>query len=77
MDTPAVAVAAFDIVRFYIPILLSVGGLILLVAWLPLILKKLPLSLPIICVGIGMAVFSWTPFADYAPHPAKSPVMVE
>jgi sodium/hydrogen antiporter len=69
--------ATSDIVRFYIPILLSVGGLILLVAWLPLILKKLPLSLPILCVGIGMAVFSWTIFADYAPHPAKTPVLVE
>jgi sodium/hydrogen antiporter len=69
--------ATFDIVRFYVPILLSVGGLILLVAWLPLILKKLPLSLPILCVGIGMAVFSWTIFADYAPHPAKTPVLVE
>jgi sodium/hydrogen antiporter len=69
--------ATSDIVRFYIPILLSVGGLILLVAWLPLILKKLPLSLPILCGGIGMAVFSWTIFADYAPHPAKTPVLVE
>ena len=69
--------AAFDIVRFYVPILLAVGGLILLVAWLPLIVKKLPLSLPIICVGIGMAIFQWTVFADYAPHPAKSPIVVE
>ncbi len=69
--------ATFDIVRFYVPILLALGGLILLVAWLPLILKKLPLSLPILCVGIGMAVFSWTVFADYAPHPAKTPLLVE
>jgi NhaP-type Na+/H+ or K+/H+ antiporter len=69
--------ATFDIVRFYIPILLAIGGLILLVAWLPLILKKLPLSLPILCVGIGMGVFSWTVFADYAPHPAKTPLLVE
>ncbi|NNM78189.1 sodium:proton antiporter [Sphingomonas sp. ID1715] len=69
--------AAFDIVRFYIPILLGLGGLILLVAWLPLVLRKLPLSLPILCVGIGMAVFSWTVFAGYAPHPAKTPVLVE
>lgn len=69
--------ATFDIVRSYIPILLACGGLILLVAWLPLILKKLPLSLPILCVGIGMAVFSWTVFADYTPHPAKTPLLVE
>lgn len=69
--------AAFDIVRFYVPILLAIGGLILLVAWLPLVLKKLPLSLPILCVAIGMAVFSWTIFAEYAPHPAKTPLVVE
>jgi sodium/hydrogen antiporter len=69
--------ATVDIARFYIPILLSLGGLILLVAWLPLILKKLPLSLPILCVAIGMGVFSWTIFADYAPHPAKTPLLVE
>ena len=24
-----------------------------------------------------MAVFSWTIFADYAPHPAKTPLLVE
>ena len=69
--------AAYDVVRFYIPILLGLGGLILLVAWLPLALRKLPLSLPILCVVIGMVVFSFTVFADYAPHPAKTPVLVE
>lgn len=69
--------AAFDIVRFYVPILLALGGLILLVAWLPLVVRRLPLSLPILCVGIGMAVFGFTIFADYAPHPAKTPVLVE
>lgn len=77
MPPTTVAETAFDIVRFYIPILLALGGLILLVAWLPLIVRKLPLSLPILCVGLGMAVFSWTPFADYTPHPAKTPVLVE
>lgn len=71
------AAAASDIARFYIPILLAVGALILLVAWLPLLVKRLPLSLPILCVGIGMAVFSWTVFADYSPHPAETPVLVE
>lgn len=72
-----VEVAAYDIVRFYIPILLAIGGLILLVAWLPLLLRRLPLSLPILCVGIGMGVFSWTVFADYTPHPAETPILVE
>ncbi|WP_110642109.1 cation:proton antiporter [Salinicola sp. CPA57] len=33
------------------------GLLILLVAWVPVLIKGLPLSLPIICIGIGMAFF--------------------
>lgn len=42
-------------------ILLGIGGLILLAAWLPLLLKKLPLSLPIICIGLGL-LLSMTPW---------------
>ena len=42
-------------------LLLGVGLLILLAAWLPLILKRLPLSLPIVCIAIGMAL-SLTPW---------------
>lgn len=33
------------------------GLLIALVAWLPLALKRLPLSLPIVCIGIGAGLF--------------------
>ena len=33
------------------------GLLIALVAWLPLALKRLPLSLPIICIVIGAGIF--------------------
>jgi NhaP-type Na+/H+ or K+/H+ antiporter len=51
--------------------------MILLVAWLPILLRRLPLSLPIICVGIGAALFSIEPFADWAPHPDKTPTLVE
>lgn len=51
--------------------------MILLVAWLPVILKKLPLSLPIVCVAIGAALFSIAPFSDWAPHPDKTPKLVE
>lgn len=44
---------------FGYPILLAgLGALALLVAWLPLVLKTLPLSLPILCVGLGYAIFS-------------------
>lgn len=35
----------------YILILTGVGLLIALVAWLPLVLKRLPLSLPIVSVS--------------------------
>ena len=34
------------------------GLLIALVAWLPLALKRLPLSLPIVCIALGAALFS-------------------
>lgn len=42
----------------YILWLTGAGILIALVAWLPLALKRLPLSLPIICIAIGAAIFS-------------------
>lgn len=42
----------------YIVLMVGLGFLILLVAWLPMVLKELPLSLPIICVAQGFAVFS-------------------
>jgi len=66
-----------DIVSIYSPLLLGLGLLILLVAWLPLILRRLPLSLPIICLGLGMVIFSWPPFSDYSPHPTETPVIIE
>ena len=66
-----------DIVELYLPLLLGFGLLIMMVAWLPLILKKLPLSLPIICIIIGMGVFSFTPFEKYSPHPVETPILIE
>jgi len=42
----------------YILFLLGFGVIVLLVSWLPLALRRLPLSLAIICVAIGMAVFA-------------------
>ena len=41
----------------YTLLLLGLGGIILLVAWLPLLLSRLPLSLPIICVLIGAGLY--------------------
>ena len=40
----------------YILWLTGAGVLITLVAWLPLALKRLPLSLPIICMAAGAAI---------------------
>ena len=41
----------------YIVFLLGLGALILLVSWAPLGLKRLPLSLAIICVALGFGLF--------------------
>lgn len=42
----------------YLLFLFGLGLVILLVAWLPLALKRLPLSLAIVCVLLGVVVFS-------------------
>ena len=63
--------------QLYIPALLVIGLLILLVAWLPLVLSRAPLSLPIVCVGIGAAL-GWVPqLAPLIPHPVETPRVVE
>jgi NhaP-type Na+/H+ or K+/H+ antiporter len=45
-------------VNWYVVLLTCLGLLILAVAWLPTLLRQLPLSLPIVCVGFGFALFS-------------------
>jgi sodium/hydrogen antiporter len=60
----------------YILALTGAGFLIALVAWLPLGLKRLPLSLPIVCVGIGAAVFALPPVA-FPPAPLAYPDVAE
>ena len=58
-------------------ILLTAGGLLIaLVAWLPLVLKRLPLSLPIICILIGCAAAS-TPLIPFDPSPLAHPALAE
>lgn len=37
---------------------LGAGALILLVAWLPMALREWPLSLPMVCVGVGYTAFA-------------------
>lgn len=63
-------------VQPYILVLLGAGLLIALVAWLPLALKRLPLSLPIVCIAIGAALFRLAPI-PVVPLPANHPVFVE
>lgn len=60
----------------YILILTGAGLLIALVAWLPLALKRLPLSLPIVCIGIGAAVFL-LPQVTLRPLPYRYPEITE
>lgn len=60
----------------YILWLAGSGLLVALVAWLPLALKRLPLSLPIICIGIGLAVFS-LPSVPFRPMPLEMPELTE
>ncbi len=61
----------------YIPMLAGLGALVLLVAWLPMVLKELPLSLPICCVAAGMAAFGLFPSLGGGPHPMQQPVLTE
>lgn len=44
----------------YVIILIILGAITLLTAWLPLLLRNLPLSLPIFSIGFGIA-FTWLP----------------
>ena len=54
----------------HILFLFSLGVVVLLVAWLPLVIKRLPLSLAIICVGLGYLAFS-TGFLSVPPSPTR------
>ncbi|WP_188715992.1 cation:proton antiporter [Paracoccus acridae] len=60
----------------YILVLTGAGFLIALVAWLPLALKRLPLSLPIVCIALGAAIFS-LPGVGLDPSPLAYPEFTE
>lgn len=60
----------------YILWLTGAGMLIALVAWLPLALKRLPLSLPIICIAIGAGIFL-LPAVSLRPSPLAFPAVTE
>ena len=59
----------------YIVGLVGTGVLILLVAWLPMLLRELPLSLPMFCVMAGLAIFGLTPLRGF--HPMQYPEITE
>lgn len=60
----------------YIIILTLLGAIILLTAWLPMVLRELPLSLPIFCIVLG-ALFSWSPVAPFAVNPLENRYLTE
>lgn len=59
----------------YILLLAGAGALILLVAWLPMALRELPLSLPMFCVGVGYVVFGFS--SGDTPSPLAYPRVTE
>jgi NhaP-type Na+/H+ or K+/H+ antiporter len=61
----------------YIVVLAGFGAVVLLTAWLPMVLKELPLSLPIFCVGLGALIFAIPDIPGVMPHPREHPVIVE
>jgi NhaP-type Na+/H+ or K+/H+ antiporter len=61
----------------YIVGLAGFGALVLLTAWLPMVLRELPLSLPILCVGLGAALFSLPWIPGPAPDPRAWPELTE
>jgi NhaP-type Na+/H+ or K+/H+ antiporter len=46
----------------YVVLLVAFGGVVLLTAWLPMVLKDWPLSLPIVCIALGVLLI-WSPLA--------------
>ncbi len=61
----------------YVVVLAGFGAVVLLTAWLPMILKELPLSLPIFCVALGAAIFAIPDVPGVAYHPIEYPEVVE
>jgi NhaP-type Na+/H+ or K+/H+ antiporter len=61
----------------YVLVLGGFGALVLLTAWLPMVLRQLPLSLPICCVGIGATLAAMPGLADVAFHPRERIELVE
>ena len=61
----------------YVLVLAGFGVLVLLTAWLPAVLRQMPLSLPICCVGIGAALSLLPAVAEVSPHPEAHRALIE
>jgi VIT1/CCC1 family predicted Fe2+/Mn2+ transporter len=68
-EAASLAAQAPKLGEHYFAIMFALGAMILVVGWVPIVLKKIPLSLPIVCLAIGFVLFSSTPFSSWAPHP--------
>ena len=60
----------------YILFMAGFGLAVLAVSWLPLLLRQLPLSLPILCVAFGFLAFAAFGLSD-EPHPLAYPEQTE
>ncbi|KQP91286.1 cation:proton antiporter [Methylobacterium sp. Leaf117] len=63
--------------EYYVFVVAGFGVLVLLTAWLPMVLRALPLSLPICCVGIGAAMSTIPVVAELTPHPGSHAKLIE
>ncbi|WP_230532522.1 cation:proton antiporter [Microvirga roseola] len=61
----------------YIVVLAGFGAVVLLTAWLPMLLRELPLTLPIFCVALGAVIFSVPAVPGVAPHPQEHLALTE
>lgn len=69
-------ISDFALPEPYILMLSGFGVLTAFVVWLPLVLRKLPLSLPIVCIALGAALFS-IPQITLRPLPWLYPEITE
>ncbi len=61
----------------YIVVLVAFGCLVLLTAWLPMVLKQAPLSLPMLCVALGAVLFMLPGAPAAPPHPRENLAVIE
>ena len=55
----------------YVVVVALFGVVVLLTAWLPMVLKELPLSLPIACVALGALLFMVPGMPGPVPDPSE------